>query len=203
MIMEMTLYLLILHFNINNNKMKPICLILSILAISSFGFAQDKVKSFYDFKMKTIDGKEFSFSELKGKKVMIVNTASECGFTPQYEDLEKLYKQYGGDKFVILGFPANNFGGQEPGKDEEIKTFCSSKYGVTFPMFSKISVKDDDEAELYKWLTNKAMNGVSDANVKWNFTKFLIDENGKWVACYASPIKPTNDEIVYWIKGGK
>jgi glutathione peroxidase len=201
--MEMTFFLLNLHRNFNNNTMKPICLILSILAISSLGFAQNKSKNFYDFKVKTIDGKEFSFSELKGKKVMIVNTASECGFTPQYEDLENLYKQYGGDKFVILGFPANNFGAQEPGKDEEIKAFCSKNYGVTFPMFSKISVKGDDEAELYKWLTKKTMNGVSDASVKWNFTKFLIDENGKWFACYASPIKPTNDEIIYWIKGGK
>src|ERR1017187_2797060 len=108
--------------------MKSICLILTIITLSSIGFAQDKPKSFYDFKMKTIDGKEFSFSNLKGKKVLIVNTASECGYTPQYEDLEKLYKQYGGDKFVILGFPANNFGAQEPGKDEEIKTFCTSKY---------------------------------------------------------------------------
>lgn len=185
--------------------MKPIFLILFILAFSTLGFAQDKPKSFYDFTMKTIDGKDFSFAQLKGKKVMIVNTASECGYTPQYKDLEKLYKQYGGSKFVILGFPANNFGAQEPGTDAQINAFChdTAGYYVTFPMFSKISVKGDDEAELYKWLTKSSMNGVSDASVKWNFTKFLIDENGKWVACYASPIKPTSNEIIYWIRGGK
>ena len=153
--------------------------------------------------MKTIDGKDYDFSQLKGKKVLIVNTASECGFTPQYDDLQKLYRAYGGDNFVILGFPANNFGGQEPHKDDEIKTFCTKNYGVTFQLFSKISVKGEDEAALFKWLTSKELNGVSDGKVKWNFTKFLIDENGNWVANYSSATTPMDDKIVNWIKGTK
>ncbi len=183
--------------------MKNILTALTMIIMTMGTFAQGQPKSFYDFKMKTIDGKEFDFAQLKGKKVLIVNTASECGYTPQYEDLEKLYKQFGGDKFVILGFPANNFGGQEPGKDAEIKTFCSKTYGVTFPMFSKVSVKGDDEALLYKWLTHKDLNGVSDAVVKWNFNKFLIDEKGKWTAYYPSATKPMDEVITNWIKGAK
>ena len=164
---------------------------------------KEKAMSFYDFKMKTIDGKEFDFAQLKGKRVMIVNTASECGYTPQYEQLEELYKTYGGDKFVILGFPANNFGHQEPGTDAEIKTFCTKTYSVTFQMFSKISVKGDDISPLYKWLCNKSMNGVSDATVQWNFNKFLIDENGKWIAWHPSKATPQDVDIVKWVKGGK
>ena len=165
-------------------------------------FAQNtEKKSFYDFKMKTIDGKDFDFSPLKGKKVLIVNTASQCGFTPQYEDLEKLNKLYGGDKFVILGFPANNFGAQEPGTNAEIIEFCKKNYGVTFQLFEKISVKGEDMHPLYKWLTSKELNGLEDCTVKWNFQKFLIDENGHWVKTISSKENPMNDEIVNWIKG--
>ncbi len=135
-------------------------------------------KTLYDFTVKDIDGNVFKLSSLKGKKVLIVNTASQCGNTPQYADLEKLYKEYEARNFVIIGFPANNFGSQEPGTNEEIKSFCSLKYQVTFPMMSKISVKGDDMDPLYKWLTSKKENGVMDSEVTWNFQKYMIDANG-------------------------
>lgn len=159
-----------------------------------------QTKSFYDFKVKTIDGVEYNLTQLKGKKVLVVNTASKCGFTPQYAELQKLYETYGGDKFIIIGFPANNFLSQEPGSNSEIKAFCTANYGVTFPMMEKISVKGNDIDPLYKWLTTKSENGVLDADVTWNFQKFMIDENGKLVD-YASPReKPLSDKIVNWIK---
>ncbi len=137
----------------------------------------------------------------KVKKVMVVNTASKCGFTPQYADLEKIYKQYGGNNFVIIGFPANNFAQQEPGTNSEIKSFCEKNYGVTFPMMSKISVKGNDMAPLYKWLTSKQLNGKMDSEVKWNFQKYLIDENGSLVKVIYSKEKPDSDEITSWIAG--
>jgi glutathione peroxidase len=157
-------------------------------------------KTLYDFTVTDIDGKEFKLSSLRGMKVMIVNTASECGYTPQYKELEELYEKYKGKNFTIIGFPANNFGGQEPGPDNEIKSFCTKNYGVTFPMMSKISVKGDDMAPLYKWLTSKAENGVSDADVRWNFNKFLIDASGNWVAWKPSKVTPMSDEITGWIE---
>jgi glutathione peroxidase len=156
-------------------------------------------QSFYDLKAKTIEGKEFSFADLKGKKVMIVNTASKCGFTPQYEDLEKLYKENKDKNFVIIGFPANNFGHQEPGTNSEIKEFCSKNYGVSFQMMEKISVKGDDMDPVYKWLTEKSLNGKMDSSVKWNFQKYLIDENGNLVDVAYSTEKPGNEKIVNWI----
>lgn len=156
-------------------------------------------KNFYDFTVKTIDGKELPLSTFKGKKVLVVNVASKCGFTPQYKDLEALYEKYGKDNFVVIGFPANNFFHQEPGTDKEIEQFCSLNYGVTFPMMSKISVKGKDIAPLYKWLTQKDENGVEDAKVGWNFHKFLIDEKGNWVASYGSTTGPLSTEIVGWI----
>jgi glutathione peroxidase len=173
-----------------------------VLAVFAFGMTsmKDSTKTLYDFKAKTIDGKEFDFKSLKGKKVMIVNTASKCGFTPQYEQLEALYKSYGGDKFVIVGFPANNFGSQEPGSNADIKTFCTKNYGVTFPMMEKVSVKGDDMDPLYKWLTSKTENGKVDAPVKWNFQKFLIDENGHVSDVAMSNELPNSDRIVNWIK---
>ncbi len=157
-------------------------------------------KSFYDFKTTTIDGKEFKFDQLKGKKVLVVNTASKCGHTPQYADLEKLYEKYKGQNFVIIGFPANNFMGQEPGTNKEISEFCTKNYGVTFQMMSKISVKGSDMDAIYQWLTQKAQNGVGDAPVKWNFQKFMIDENGKWVDFVAPGDSPFSDKIVKWIE---
>lgn len=152
-------------------------------------------KSFYDFTVKTIDGKDLPLSTFKGKKVLVVNVASKCGFTPQYAKLEELYTKYGNDNFVILGFPANNFLHQEPGTDEEIKQFCTLNYGVTFPMMAKISVKGKDIAPLYKWLTQKSENGVEDAKVAWNFQKFFIDEQGNWVASFSPTTDPLSEKI--------
>jgi len=177
--------------------MKKLTLILSLVVASTVAFGQ---KSFYDFKVKDIDGKEFNLSSLKGKKVLVVNTASKCGNTPQYKQLEAIYKQYGGDKFTIVGFPANNFFKQEPGTNKEIAEFCEKNYGVTFPMMSKISVKGSDMDPLYKWLTSKSENGVKDSEVTWNFQKFLIDENGKLVDVVDPKVKPDDDKIVSWIK---
>ena len=157
-------------------------------------------KSFYDFTVKTIDGKDFPLSSLKGKKVLVVNVASKCGLTPQYAQLEKLYEKYKDKDFVIVGFPANNFMGQEPGSNEEIAQFCSLNYDVTFPMMAKISVKGREIAPLYQWLTEKKLNGKEDASVQWNFQKFMIDENGNWVG-FASPKEsPFSEKIVTWIE---
>lgn len=158
-------------------------------------------KLIYDFKVTALDGNEFDFASLKGKKVMIVNTASKCGNTPQYEQLEQIYKTYGGEKFTIIGFPANNFLKQEPGTNEEIKNFCTRNYGVTFPMMSKISVKGDSIHPLYIWLTKKEYNGIKDSEVKWNFQKYLIDENGTLVKVVDPKTKPDDKEIIDWIKG--
>ncbi len=163
------------------------------------GFAQKT--NFYSFKTKTIDGDVFDLSSLKGKKVLVVNTASKCGNTPQYKDLEALYKKYGGDKFVIIGFPANNFGAQEPGTNAEIKQFCTENYQVTFPMMQKISVKGNDIDPIYKWLTTKSMNGKMDAEVSWNFQKFMIDEKGNLVDMASPRTNPTDEKIVKWITG--
>lgn len=147
---------------------------------------------FYTFKMPSLDGKEIDFSKYKGKKVLLVNTASECGYTPQYEGLQKLNEQYG-DKVVILGFPANNFGGQEPGSSEEIASFCQKNYGVTFQMFDKISVKGEDKHPLYTWLTENAPNHEEPT---WNFCKYLVNENGEVVAFYPSKAEPMGEEIL-------
>lgn len=157
--------------------------------------------NFHDFTVKDINGDDFKFSSLRGKRVLIVNTASKCGYTPQYEDLQALYKEYGGDKFVILGFPCNQFMGQEPGSNEEIAEFCKKNYGVSFPMMDKIDVKGDDQHPVYAWLTDKALNGVDDASVSWNFNKFLVDEKGNWVAHYSSRTNPMDEEIVNFASG--
>jgi len=176
--------------------MKTYTLIIGLVMLFTTGMAQ---KSFYDFKVSDINGKEFTLSSLKGKKVMVVNVASKCGNTPQYADLEKLYKEYGPQKLVIIGFPANNFAGQEPGTNAEIAEFCTQNYGVTFPMMSKISVKGDDMAPLYKWLTSKNQNGVKDSEVTWNFQKYLIDENGKLVDVIDPKVKPNDEKVLSWI----
>jgi glutathione peroxidase len=168
--------------------------VMFLTGISIFGQS-----SFYDFTVKDINGNNFSFSSLKGKKVMVVNTASKCGFTPQYADLENLYKNYNSQNFVIIGFPANNFLNQEPGSDKEIQDYCKKNYGVTFPMMSKISVKGKDMAPLYKWLTSKSLNGVEDSEVKWNFQKYLVDENGKLFAVIYTKDKPDSPEVLDWL----
>jgi len=158
-----------------------------------------KPETIYQFKVTSLDGGTIDFSKFKGKKILVVNTASKCGFTPQYAQLEELYKKYE-NKLIIVGFPANNFGSQEPGTNDEIKSFCTKNYGVTFPMAAKVSVKGDDIAPIYKWLTTKAENGVMDADIKWNFTKFLLDEDGVLIAKFDSKVKPLSDEILAYLK---
>ncbi len=156
----------------------------------------EKMKSIYDFTMKDIDGKDQKLEQYKGKVIMIVNVASRCGNTPQYAGLQKIYQQYKDKGLVILGFPANNFLGQEPGSNEEIKQFCSVNYQVTFPMFSKISVKGKDIAPLYKYLTEKETNPEFAGDISWNFNKFLIDRQGKIVARFGSRTTPEDEEVV-------
>lgn len=176
---------------------KIITLSTIILAMSFTTFTN---KSLHDFKCKTLDDKDFSFSTLKGKKIMIVNTASECGYTPQYKDLQALYEKYKDKNFTIIGFPCNDFGGQEPGSAGEIQSFCSKNYGVTFPLMEKVVVKGDNKCEIYKWLTSKAENGVEDSKVNWNFNKYLIDENGKYVKHLGSGVNPLDKEVIEWIE---
>jgi glutathione peroxidase len=181
--------------------MKKIFILNLLLTLGLNAFSQNKtMKTLYDFKAKTIDGADFDFSSLKGKKVLIVNTASECGNTPQYKDLEALYKKFGGDKFTVIGFPSNDFGAQEPGSNEEIKAFCTKNYGVSFLMMSKIKVKGEDMHPLYKWLTRKDQNGAQDAEVKWNFQKFLVDENGFWAGVVSDEENPMCERILDWIQ---
>jgi glutathione peroxidase len=170
------------------------------LIVTSVCFVNAQQKTFFDFKTQTLEGENFDLSSLKGKKVLVVNTASKCGNTPQYADLEKLFKEYGGDKFVIIGFPANNFLKQEPGTNDEIREFCTKNYGVTFPMMQKISVKGDDMDPIYKWLTQKSQNGVMDADVTWNFQKFMIDENGHLVDYLKPKEKPYTEKLLSWLK---
>jgi glutathione peroxidase len=162
--------------------------------------AGEKMNSVYDFTLKDIDHKEVNLAQYRGKVVMLVNVASRCGFTPQYEGLQQVYLKYKDRGFVILGFPANNFMSQEPGTDEEIKTFCSSKYSVTFPIFSKISVKGDDIHPLYKFLTSKETNPEFGGDIKWNFNKFLMDKNGKIIARFEPPVKPESDQVTQAIE---
>ncbi len=158
-------------------------------------------QTIYQFKVEDLSGKTFDFATLKGKKILIVNTASKCGLTPQYKDLEKIYKEYKDKGFVIVGFPANNFGKQEPGTNAEIETFCEMNYGVTFPMMSKISVKGSDMHPIYQFLTQKAKNGLQDFEVEWNFQKYLINEKGELAKVVLPQVLPTDDSIVNWIKG--
>ena len=182
--------------------MKTISVItIAILNFTIMGTLIGQNKNFHSFSAKTIDGDILDFSTFKGKKVLIVNTASNCGFTPQYKELEELFKQFGGEKFTIIGFPANNFLNQEPGSDDEIKQFCEVNYGVTFQMMSKISVKGDDIHPVYEWLTTKDKNGVMDSKVSWNFQKYMIDENGNLVGYVESKKSPMSDKIINWIKG--
>ena len=157
-------------------------------------------ETIYQFKVEDLAGNTFDFASLKGKKVMIVNTASKCGLTPQYKDLEAVYKEYKDKGFVIVGFPANNFASQEPGTNKEIETFCQLNYGVTFPMMSKISVKGDDMSEVYKFLTQKSKNGLQDSEVEWNFQKYLINEQGELVKVIKPKTLVTEPEVINWIK---
>ncbi|KOP37019.1 MULTISPECIES: glutathione peroxidase [unclassified Flavobacterium] len=166
-------------------------------------FKSDKAmakENIYQFKVEDLSGNTFDFASLKGKKVLIVNTASKCGLTPQYKDLEAVYKQYKDKGFVIVGFPANNFASQEPGTNKEIETFCQQNYGVTFPMMDKVSVKGDDMCEVYKFLTQKSKNGLQDSEVEWNFQKYLINEKGELVKVIKPKTLVTDPEVINWIK---
>lgn len=155
---------------------------------------------FHDLSIQSLDGKStINFADFKGKKVLCVNVASECGYTYQYEGLEELHKTYG-DKLVVIGFPCNQFGGQEPGAPEEIESFCKKNYGVSFLMTEKIDVKGDNQHAVYQWLTNKNLNGVDDYSIKWNFNKFMLDEEGKLIAYFGSGVKPMDEEITSLLK---
>lgn len=167
-----------------------------------WGTAQNAMEqTIYQFEVTDIEGETFDFASLKGKKIMIVNTASKCGYTPQYADLQQVYDQYKDQNFVIVGFPANNFMWQEPGTDEEIAAFCEKNYGVSFPMMSKISVKGGDMHPIYEFLTSKAKNGVMDSKVRWNFQKYLIGMDGKIDQVVEPGTSPTAPEIIDWIQG--
>ena len=157
--------------------------------------------SFHDLTAETLEGETFSFADLKGKRVMIVNTASRCGYTPQYEPLEALYKRCEDKDFVILGFPCNQFGRQEPGSASDIREFCTKNYGVSFPMMAKVDVKGDDQHTVYAWLTQKELNGSGDHNVRWNFHKFLVNEQGELVAALGSGADPLGEEVLAFAEG--
>jgi glutathione peroxidase len=159
-----------------------------------------KVTNFHDLSIPTIDGKgTLKMSDYKGKYVLCVNVASECGYTPQYAELQKLSEKYA-DKLVVIGFPCNQFMGQEPGTAEDIQTFCKKNYGVTFPLSQKISVKGEEQHPIYQWLTMKSLNGVSDATIKWNFNKIMVDPNGNWLKHFGSGVNPLSEEITILIK---
>ncbi len=157
-------------------------------------------QSIHQFKVEDLSGKTFDFNTLKGKKILVVNTASKCGLTPQYKELEALYKKYKDQNFVIVGFPANNFGQQEPGTNAEISTFCEMNYGVTFPMMSKISVKGGDMHPLYQFLTQKSKNGLHDSAVEWNFQKYLLNEKGELEQVISPQTLPSDASISKWIQ---
>lgn len=178
--------------------------LLLVFLMTGFNFSETKPmnalnptpkKSFYSFKLNSLDGELIDFSRYKGKKVLLVNVASECGYTPQYAELQKLHEKYG-EKVEILGFPANNFGGQEPGSNAEIAQFCQKNYGVEFQMFEKISVAGEEQHPLYQWLSNKELNGWNNQAPKWNFTKYLVNEKGELVKVFASDVKPMSQEIL-------
>ncbi|MCC8186813.1 MAG: glutathione peroxidase [Bacteroides sp.] len=174
-------------------------ILLGCMLLLAFTSLRGQQKNFHDFTVQTIEGKDFPLSQLKGKKVLVVNVASKCGLTPQYEQLQALYDIYGMNNLEILGFPANNFREQEPGTNEEILAFCRNTYDVSFPMMSKISVNGEDIHPLYQWLTQKSENGKEDAPVTWNFQKFLIDENGNWVATVEPRESPFSEVILNWL----
>ena len=187
------------------NYIAPILIIISISFLYSF-FRQKKdidisnySTSIYDYSLTTIDGQQFDLSSIKGKKILVVNVASKCGYTYQYEGLQSLFEKYS-DKLIILGFPSNDFLWQEPAKNDKIKEFCSANYGVTFPMFEKTSVKkSDSQHPLYTWLSNKDLNGWNDNAPSWNFCKYLIDEDGKLIEMYSSKVKPFDNDILKYL----
>ena len=181
-------------------RLLNLTLLLFMIANLSSRAQSEKDTTIYQFKVQNLEGEEFDFNTLKGKKIMIVNTASKCGLTPQYKKLQAIYDKYGKDNFVIIGFPANNFLYQEPGNDEEIAVFCQKNYGVTFPMMSKISVKGSSMHPLYSFLTQKIKNGVLDSSVSWNFQKYLINTNGELAKVISPRTQPDDPNIISWIE---
>lgn len=186
--------------------MKKIIFLLTLLMIATSLFAKTNTdsagyaaKNIYNFKIESLNGGTINFADYKGKKILIVNTASKCGFTPQYEGLEKLYEQYK-DQLVIVGFPSDNFGGQEYKDNKDIASFCKKNFGVTFPLTTRVDVKGDNTTPVYKYLCNKSENGVLDATISWNFNKFLIDENGNLLAHFDSKVTPDSPEITKYLK---
>ena len=179
--------------------MKRYYILLSFLALSLI-MVKAQTNSIHQFKVKDITGETFDMSSLKGKKILVVNTASKCGYTPQFEQLQELYDKFKDTGFVIVGFPANNFKNQEPGSRSEIQAFCTENYGVTFPMMDKVSTKGEDQSPIYEWLTKKSKNGIEDSEVAWNFQKYMIDEQGRLVGFEPSKTSPMSDKIVNWIK---
>jgi glutathione peroxidase len=180
--------------------MKNPILLFVLFILTSLAVNAQNNTSIYQFKVEDLSGNTFDFTSLKGKKIIIVNTASKCGYTPQYEQLEAIYNKYKNKNLVIIGFPANNFMWQEPGTNAEIATFCKSKYGVTFPIMAKISVKGKDMHPIYQFLTQKKLNGVLDSKVEWNFQKYLINEKGQLEQVYMSGVKPNDEKIINWIE---
>lgn len=185
-------------------QMRLTLIILAFMMTSPTAFSQDKSdNTIFQFTVKNIEGVDFDFSSLKGKKIMIVNTASKCGLTPQYKKLQALYDKYGNDDFIIVGFPANNFLRQEPGSDEEIAAFCESNYGVTFPMMSKISVKGKDMHPVYEFLTQEVKNGVVNSSVSWNFQKYLINPDGRLARVVSPRTQPDDPSVISWIESNE
>jgi glutathione peroxidase len=170
-----------------------------IFPILAIAFSMETLPTIHSVPVTTMAGDTINLSRFHGKKLLIVNTASYCGYTPQFADLQVLYDRYKASGFEIIGFPSNDFGKQDPGTNDEILHFCTSNYHVTFPMMSKVAIVNGDTSPVYKWLQRKDLNGVSDAQVKWNFNKFLIDEEGRWVAHYGSRVKPLDTLITGWI----
>lgn len=156
------------------------------------------MSTIHEYKAKRLDGGEIDFAAFRGKKIMIVNVASECGYTPQYQQLQELYENFH-DKLVIIGFPCNDFGGQEPGSETEIQAFCTRNYGVSFPLAAKISIRGADSHPVYQWLTRQSLNGIADTEVTWNFQKYLMDESGHWVACHSPAVSPLDEAILHWV----
>ena len=184
--------------------MKLILTLLVFMIATETTFSQNVAdNTIFQFRVKNLEGQDFDFSTLKGKKVMIVNTASKCGLTPQYKKLQALYEKYGEEEFVIVGFPANNFLRQEPGSDEEIAAFCESNYGVTFPMMSKISVKGKDMHPIYEFLTQESKNGIVNSSVSWNFQKYLINPDGRLARVVSPRTQPDDPSVISWIESNE
>ena len=177
-----------------------ITLLIFMIATLSVKSQNEQDTSIYQFKVENLEGEEFDFNDLKGKKIMVVNTASKCGLTPQYKKFQALYEKYQNDNFIIVGFPANNFLFQEPGTDEEIAVFCEKNYGVTFPMMSKISVKGSSMHPLYAFLTQKIKNGILNSSVSWNFQKYLINTNGELAKVISPRTQPDDPSVISWIE---